>query len=91
MVREDGAWYYKITTDPNCESTFKFFHLGTPIPEVTPVSEGNPNCDPAYPLTCIAPYPPDLDCSDIKFRNFVVWPPDPHGFDPDDDGLGCEK
>ena len=48
------------------------------------------SCDPAYPDICIAPPPPDLNCSDIPYGNFTVLPPDPHGFDPDKDGLGCE-
>ena len=48
------------------------------------------NCDPAYPDVCIAPPPPDLDCADIPYRNFRVLPPDPHHFDGDGDGIGCE-
>ena len=48
------------------------------------------NCDPAYPDVCIAPPPPDLDCGDLAFGRFVVLAPDPHGFDGDRDGLGCE-
>lgn len=48
------------------------------------------NCDPAYPTVCIPPPPPDLDCGDIPHRNFTVLPPDPHGFDRDNDGMGCE-
>ncbi|HYT18544.1 MAG TPA: thermonuclease family protein [Thermoplasmata archaeon] len=48
------------------------------------------NCDPAYPDVCIPPPPPDLDCSDIPYRNFRVLPPDPHHFDGDGDGIGCE-
>jgi micrococcal nuclease len=47
-------------------------------------------CDPSYPGVCIPPYPPDLDCADVPYRNFAVRPPDPHGFDGDGDGLGCE-
>ncbi len=47
-------------------------------------------CDPSYPTTCIPPAPPDLNCSDITARAFTVLPPDPHGFDGDGDGLGCE-
>jgi len=31
-----------------------------------------------------------LDCSDIPYRNFRVLPPDPHHFDGDGDGIGCE-
>ena len=48
------------------------------------------DCDPAYPTVCIPPPPPDLDCGEIPYRNFVVLPPDPHGFDGDGDGIGCE-
>lgn len=47
-------------------------------------------CDPAYPTVCIAPPPPDLDCGEIPFRGFKVLPPDPHRFDRDGDGVGCE-
>ncbi|HKZ99355.1 MAG TPA: thermonuclease family protein [Thermoplasmata archaeon] len=48
------------------------------------------NCDPSYPDVCIPPPPPDLDCPDIEFQNFRVLPPDPHRFDGDGDGIGCE-
>lgn len=49
------------------------------------------NCDPSYPGVCIPPAPPDLDCGDVPQRRFEVRPPDPHGFDPDGDGVGCES
>jgi micrococcal nuclease len=49
------------------------------------------NCDRSYPNVCIAPPPPDLDCKDIPYRNFKVLPPDPHRFDRDKDGIGCES
>ena len=49
------------------------------------------DCDPAYPDVCIPPPPPDLDCADIPYRNFRVLPPDPHRFDGDGDGIGCES
>ena len=48
------------------------------------------NCDPAYPDVCLPPPPPDLDCAEIPYRNFRVLPPDPHHFDGDGDGVGCE-
>jgi micrococcal nuclease len=67
---------------------------GTIHPLVPPASTPNPRnktCDPSYPGVCIAPYPPDLDCGDIPFRDFVVLPPDPHGFDAEGDGYGCES
>jgi hypothetical protein len=51
-------------------------------------------CAASYPTVCIPPPPPDLDCGDITYRNFqVVYnvpDPDPHGFDGDNDGVGCE-
>ena len=47
-------------------------------------------CDPAYPDVCIPSPPPDLDCGDIPHRGFRVLPPDPHRFDRDGDGVGCE-
>jgi micrococcal nuclease len=47
-------------------------------------------CDASYPGVCIPPPPPDLDCADIPYRNFRVLPPDPHRFDGDGDGVGCE-
>ena len=48
------------------------------------------NCSSAYPQKCIPPAPPVLKCKDITQRNFLVLPPDPHNFDPDGDGIGCE-
>jgi hypothetical protein len=62
---------------------------GNPVPAPSPPPAGN--CDPAYTTVCIAPPPPDLDCSDIPYRNFKVLPPDPHHFDSDGDGIGCES
>ncbi len=50
-----------------------------------------PSCDPSYPNVCIPPYPPDLDCGDIGYSNFRVTGSDPHGFDRDNDGIGCES
>jgi len=47
-------------------------------------------CDSSYPSVCIPPYPPDLDCGEIRYSNFRVVQPDPHGFDRDNDGIGCE-
>lgn len=54
--------------------------------ELTPAA----NCDPSYPEVCIPPAPPDLNCPDITERNFKVLPPDPHHFDLNQDGIGCE-
>lgn len=55
-----------------------------------PHSLAQANCSPAYPTVCIPPPPPDLDCKDIPHKNFKVKAPDPHRFDGDKDGIGCE-
>jgi hypothetical protein len=49
------------------------------------------NCDPAYPDFCIASPPPDLNCPEVPEDGFRVLAPDPHGFDRDVDGVGCES
>jgi micrococcal nuclease len=65
-------------------------------PEPAPMQTQTPtpsadNCDRAYPDVCIPPAPPDLDCKDVPHQNFRVLPPDPHKFDRDKDGIGCES
>lgn len=58
-------------------------------------STANGNCHPSYPSVCIAPPPPDLDCAEISHRNITVRhdvaDADPHRFDGDKDGIGCES
>lgn len=67
--------------------------LGAPSPTPTPVPAKPPLCDPAYPGVCIPPISEfgDLDCRDVIYRWFVVLPPDPHRFDVDGDGYGCQS
>ncbi len=55
------------------------------------IVESENNCDPSYPDVCIPAYPPDLDCGEIRYANFKVLQPDEHGFDGDNDGIGCES
>ena len=62
----------------------------SPSPNASPVASPR-GCDPAYPSVCIPPPPPDLDCGDIPDRRFAVLPPDPHRFDGNHDGVGCES
>ena len=57
---------------------------------LTPLPTSQAGCDPSYPTLCIPPAPPDLDCGSIPYQNFTVLPPDPHRFDGDNDGIGCE-
>ncbi|MDP8911922.1 MAG: thermonuclease family protein [Actinomycetota bacterium] len=47
-------------------------------------------CDPSYPDVCIPSPPPDLDCADVRYSGFRVVGADPHRFDGDHDGRGCE-
>lgn len=50
-------------------------------------------CDPNY-QGCIPPYPPDLDCKDIKRLGLApirITGVDVHKFDGDGDGIGCDK
>jgi len=64
------------------------------ISELTPKQTSpitTQNCDSSYPDVCIIPYPPDLDCGEIGYSNFRVVGSDPHGFDGDKDGIGCES
>jgi hypothetical protein len=65
----------------------------TTTTRTTPPPHGR--CAASYPDECIPPPPPDLDCSDIPYRNFrVLWnvpDPDPHHFDGNHDGIGCEN
>jgi hypothetical protein len=52
----------------------------------------NGDCDPSYPDDCIPSSPPDLDCGDNGVPNdFKVTGSDPHGFDRDSNGIGCES
>lgn len=56
-----------------------------PLPPATAAA-----CDPSYPSVCIPSPPPDLNCPRIPHRRFKVLQPDPHHFDDDRDGIGCE-
>ena len=60
-------------------------------PTKTPPPNGK--CDPNYVGGCVPPYPPDLDCSDLRALGLAPirsTGSDPHGLDGDDDGIGCE-
>jgi hypothetical protein len=75
----------EATTTNNTATTMTTVTASAPPPPT--------NCDPSYPTVCIPP-PPDLDCGQIAHRNFqviyTVPNPDPHNFDGDRDGIGCE-
>ena len=61
------------------------------LAETTTTAASSGKCDSSYPTVCIPPKPPDLNCGDISHRRFKVLQPDPHGFDGDKDGVGCES
>lgn len=78
------------------EEVGRWMLTATPIPSATlspsfPTSPPESTCDPSYPTVCIPRYPPDLNCGDISYRRFKVIGSDPHGFDRDNDGVGCES
>ena len=105
LVLDGWATAAEYPPDTSCqgifqvaENTARTQRLGLWVPTRTPwptspPSEGGGggNCSPAYPSVCIPPPPPDLDCGDISFRRFTVLSPDPHNFDRDGDGIGCES
>ena len=85
-----GTYPYVVYTSAHSGTLYgsKSLTLTVQSPPAAPTpSQG---CDPAYPDVCIPPPPPDLDCGDISYRRFRVLSPDPHGFDTDHDGIGCE-
>lgn len=68
-------------------SNFNF----TSAPFTTGSSNDSNNCDySSYPDFCILPPPPNLNCDDVYGEDFTVLQSDPHGFDRDNDGEGCE-
>jgi micrococcal nuclease len=57
----------------------------------TPKPDGK--CDPNYSGGCVPPYPPDVDCPDIRALGIApvrVIGTDVHQLDRDGDGWGCE-
>jgi endonuclease YncB( thermonuclease family) len=62
----------------------------TPLPVVPPAAG---KCDPNYTGGCVPPYPPDVDCADIRALGIApirVIGNDVHRLDGDDDGWGCD-
>jgi len=61
----------------------------TEPPPALDSGDGDSSCpDVCIPRVSVAG---DLDCGDIEFRRFTVLSPDPHGFDGNNDGVGCES
>lgn len=84
-----GAQPY-VDSDGDGTACEDWFGQEDPAPQPTQAPQRLVSCHPSYPDVCIPPAPPDLDCGDIPYTWFTVLPPDPHGFDRDQDGYGCE-
>ncbi|NTV64238.1 MAG: SH3 domain-containing protein [Oscillochloris sp.] len=78
------------TLAPTKAATLVPTHAPTAAPPTANPTIASTNCDPSYPDVCIPPPPPDLNCGDITYRRFRVVGSDPHNFDGDHDGIGCE-
>jgi micrococcal nuclease len=91
-----GAWIFASLVD-NAPSGPNIVQApappaAAPAPTIAPARnlQAQPsNCHPSYSV-CIPPPPPDLDCRDIGYRRLRVSGSDPHNFDGDFDGIGCE-
>ena len=73
-----------------CEAVWNPYAPATTRYKGAPAGSTSRRCDSSYPTVCISPPPPDLDCADVPYTNFEVVGSDPHHFDGDDDGRGCE-
>ena len=78
-----------------CNTVWNPFGPATTAPKTASGGTGGVpgamRCDSSYPSVCIPSPPPDLDCADVAARRFRVVAPDPHRFDGDGDGVGCER
>jgi len=90
---EIGYSNFKVVGDDQHGFDDNYDGIGCEVgsPQSSNPVESTPSCDESYPDVCIAPYPPDLDCGEIGYSNFRVVGDDPHGFDRDNDGIGCES
>ena len=85
---------FVLDPNGNIVATYPYHDLVIATVEVATTTAsvgGGADCDPSYPTVCIPPRPPDLDCGEISYWRFQVLSPDPHGFDGDNDGVGCES
>ena len=90
---KEGRLAFWSQNDPIMPWDFrKGVRAEAPKPTVAPKPQAaSSNCDRSYPTVCIPPAPPDLNCGDIPHRRFKVVGADPHRFDGDRDGIGCES
>ena len=85
---EEGGAVATTTTTPEEPEPEPVVEPEEPEEEVS--EEDGEDCDNSYPDECIPPPPLNLECGDIGEDDFEVRGSDPHGFDDDNDGVGCE-
>jgi micrococcal nuclease len=82
-----GLWRACPETRLNPDAAIETGRSGLP-------AGGGGKCDPNYSGGCVPPYPPDLDCADLRALGVPlpvrVVAQDPHRLDGDGDRLGCE-
>jgi len=92
-IIEKGFGHLSFTYCDNSEFADKAWSgCGSPqktTSSKTQYSQTGSDCDPDYSGTCIPKNSRDLDCADVG-KNVKVTGDDPHGFDRDGDGIGCE-
>jgi len=96
-----GGAPFTVIRDAKGETYWKIYRLrgasvanlqraARPQPVAPRSRPPTPRCDSNYRGACVPIVPYDLDCADIDGPVFVVGR-DPHGFDGDGDGVGCES
>ena len=83
--------YVEVIETENQPGKERATAIPQPTAAPTPIPVPQSTCDSSYPDFCLAKNIPDLDCGEITWRRFRVYQPDPHGFDGDEDGVGCER
>lgn len=64
----------------------------TTLVQASTTDKAKQECDPNYTGACIQPYSKgDVDCGEIRDRNFRSIGSDPHRLDRDKDGIACEQ
>lgn len=92
-----GLWgaFPRTKLDPYRQLDTGDCHSGSAAPQPLVPAPPSSRCDPSYVGACVPPYPPDLDCADLRALGLSLpvraVGSDPHGLDGDGDGYGCER
>jgi micrococcal nuclease len=103
FAKQDTSWFWAAAPTPTQKRAASSQIAATPqsttpapsptwqsTAQATSTINQREDCDESYPDVCIPSPPPILTCADVPYTNFVVRGDDPHGFDADHDGTGCE-